>query len=76
MQTGAIVGIQDMGAAGLPAQPARWAGVAVWALRLNSTACPSAKLEHDSYELMLSESQRSACCWSRKKAASRKSSAF
>jgi len=28
MQTGAIVGHSDMGAAGLPAQPARWAGVA------------------------------------------------
>ena len=43
MQTGAIVGIQDMGAAGLPAQPARWARAATLGLKLNSTACRNAK---------------------------------
>ena len=44
MQTGAIVGIQDMGAAGLTGRPVKWADAAAWALRLNSIACRSAKL--------------------------------
>jgi phosphoribosylformylglycinamidine synthase subunit PurL len=57
MQTGAIVGIQDMGAAGSRAPPAKWAAAAAPGRRNRIGPVPQRETGMTPYEIMLSESQ-------------------
>ena len=57
MQTGAIVGIQDMGAAGLTSSAVEIAAKGGVGIRLNLDNVPLREPEMSAYEIMLSESQ-------------------
>ena len=57
MKKGAVIGIQDMGAAGLTSSSAEMAGRAGTGLILRLDAVPRREEEMTPYELMLSESQ-------------------
>lgn len=57
MQRGAVVGIQDMGAAGLTSSSVEMAGRAGTGLLLRLDAVPCREEEMSPYEMMLSESQ-------------------
>jgi phosphoribosylformylglycinamidine synthase len=57
MASGAVVAIQDMGAAGLTCRPSRWAPRAISASSSISTPCPTRESGMSAYEMMLSESQ-------------------
>jgi len=57
MQTGAIVGIQDMGAAGLTCSSCEMGGRAATGIDLDLDAVPQRETGMSAYEMMLSESQ-------------------
>ena len=57
MASGAVVAIQDMGAAGLTSSAAEMARRAISGSSSTSTACRAARAEKTAYEIMLSESQ-------------------
>ena len=57
MQTGAVVGIQDMGAAGMTSSTYEMAERAESGVRIHLDRVPQRELEMDPYEIMLSESQ-------------------
>ncbi|MHB8735071.1 MAG: phosphoribosylformylglycinamidine synthase subunit PurL [Terriglobales bacterium] len=57
MQTGAIVGIQDMGAAGLTCSSCEMGGRAATGIDLDLDAVPQRETGMTAYEMMLSESQ-------------------
>ena len=57
MQSGAVVGIQDMGAAGMTSSTYEMAERAGSGVRIHLDRVPQRELEMDPYEIMLSESQ-------------------
>jgi len=57
MKTGAVVGIQDMGAAGMTSSTYEMAERAGSGVRIHLDRVPQRELEMDPYEIMLSESQ-------------------
>ena len=57
MQTGAVVGIQDMGAAGMTSSTYEMAERAGSGVRIHLDRVPQRESEMDPYEIMLSESQ-------------------
>jgi phosphoribosylformylglycinamidine synthase len=72
MQTGAIIGIQDMGAAGLTCSTCEMGARGGVGLEIEMDRVPQRETGMSAYEILLSESQ-SACCWWRRKAEKRKS---
>jgi phosphoribosylformylglycinamidine synthase II len=57
IQSGVVVGIQDMGAAGLTSSSAEMAGKAGCGIEMDLTLVPQRETGMNSYEIMLSESQ-------------------
>ena len=75
MQTGAMVGIQDMGAAGLTCSTCEMGGRGSVGIEIELDRVPQRETGMTPYEIMLA-SRRSGCCWSPKRERSRKCFAF
>ncbi len=69
MQTGAVVGIQDMGAAGLTCSTCEMGARGGVGLEIELDLVPQRETGMTAYEIMLSANRRSACCWSPRRAA-------
>ena len=62
MQTGAVVGIQDMGAAGLTCSTCEMGARGGVGMEVELDHVPQRETGMNAYEIMLSEA-RNACCW-------------
>ena len=75
MKTGAIVGIQDMGAAGLTCSTCEMGSRGERGHRDRAGPRPAARNRHDALRDHALANRRSACCWWPRRAAKRKSTA-
>ena len=74
MQTGAIVGIQDMGAAGLTCSTCEMGSRAGTGIEIDLALRAAARNRHDAVRDHALANRRSACCWWPRRAARKKSS--